>query len=250
MLEVQGLRKRWPNGGQVLDGIDLTVAQAEVVVILGPNGSGKSTFLRCLNRLESYQEGRVLLRGREVSRGQPQDRVPTAEEQMAIRHLRQRVGMVFQELNLFPHVDALHNVMMGPLHVLRKPKAEAREIALAALRKVGLDDKSDHLPSELSGGQQQRVAIARSMAMAPELILFDEPTSALDPLLVREVFQVIRDLAFADGMTMLLVTHDLDFARDVADRVIVMDRGRIAISGEPDEVFQSGHPLVRQFAGG
>ncbi len=155
--------------------------------------------------------------------------------------------MVFQQFNLFPHVDVLRNVMMGPLHVQRKPKAEAEEIALSALRKVGLEDMADHLPSELSGGQQQRVAIARSIAMSPELILFDEPTSALDPLLVREVFKVIRDLVFKDGMTMLLITHDLDFARDVADRVIFMEAGRIAVAGPPDEVFASDHPLVRRF---
>jgi len=250
ILEVQGMRKRWPNGRQVLDGIDLTVTKADVFVILGPNGCGKSTFLRCLNLLEDYQEGRVLLRGKEVSRGRPADHVPEKQEQAAIAHLRQRVGMVFQQLNLFPHVDTLTNVMMGPLHVLKKPRAEAEEIATNALRKVGLIDKADHLPSELSGGQQQRVAIARSIAMSPELILFDEPTSALDPLLVREVFKVIRDLVFNDGMTMLLITHDLDFARDVADRIIFMDEGRIAISGPPNEVFASDHPLVQRFIRG
>ena len=247
ILEVEGLRKRWPNGGQVLDGVDLTVTKADVFVILGPNGCGKSTFLRCLNLLEDYQQGRVLLRGEEVSRGHPPDHVRTKQEELSILRLRQRVGMVFQQLNLFPHVDALKNVMMGPLHVQHRSKAEAEAIALAALRKVGLEDKSDHLPSELSGGQQQRVAIARSIAMSPELILFDEPTSALDPLLTREVFKVIRDLVFNDGMTMLLITHDLDFARDVADRIIFLDAGRIAVSGTPEEVFQSDHALVRRF---
>jgi polar amino acid transport system ATP-binding protein len=247
ILEVEGLRKRWPNGRQVLDGVDVTVTKADVFVILGPNGCGKSTFLRCLNLLEDYQEGRVLLRGEEASRGHPPGHVPSKRERQAITRLRQRVGMVFQQFNLFPHVDALHNVMMGPMHVQRKSKADAEAVALAALRKVGLEDKADHLPSELSGGQQQRVAIARSIAMSPELILFDEPTSALDPLLTREVFKVIRDLVFNDRMTMLLITHDLDFARDVADRIIFMDAGRIAVSGPPDDVFRSDHPLVRRF---
>jgi polar amino acid transport system ATP-binding protein len=250
ILEVQGMRKRWPNGRLVLDGVDLTVTKADVFVILGPNGCGKSTFLRCLNLLEDYQEGRVLLRGEEVSRGWPAGHVPDKQEQAAITRLRQRVGMVFQHLNLFPHVDTLANVAMGPLHVLRKSRTEAEEIARRALRKVGLEDKADHLPGELSGGQQQRVAIARSIAMSPELILFDEPTSALDPLLVREVFKVIRDLVFDDGMTMLLITHDLDFARDVADRIIFMDAGQIALSGPPDEVFASDHPLVQRFTRG
>jgi len=247
ILEVEGLRKRWPNGRLALDGVDLTVTKADVIVILGPNGCGKSTFLRCLNGLERYDEGRVSLRGEEVCRGRPADHVPTKAEDAAIARLRQRVGMVFQQLHLFPHVDALHNVMMGPLHVLRRTKAEAREIALGALRRVGLEHLGDHLPSELSGGQQQRVAIARAIAMSPEILLFDEPTSALDPLLVREVFKVIRSLVYDDAMTMLLITHDLDFARDVADRVLFMDAGRIAVSGTPEEVFRSDHPLVRRF---
>ncbi|HVP30324.1 MAG TPA: amino acid ABC transporter ATP-binding protein [Myxococcota bacterium] len=247
ILEVEGMRKRWPNGRVALDGVDLTLTKGDVFVLLGPNGCGKSTFLRCLNGLEDYQEGRVLLRGTEVSRGRPSGHVPTRAEQDALSRLRQRVGMVFQQLNLFPHVDALHNVMMGPLHVQRRSRAESHAIALAALRKVGLEDRADHLPSELSGGQQQRVAIARTIAMSPEIVLFDEPTSALDPLLVREVFRVIRSLVFDDAMTMLLVTHDLDFARDVADRILFMDAGRIAVSGPPAEVFASDHPLVRRF---
>jgi len=247
ILRAQGLRKRWPNGRVVLDGVDLALERGDVVVVLGPNGCGKSTLLRCLNGLESYQEGRVSLRGEEVSRGRPAGQLPTRAEQAAIASLRRRVGMVFQQLHLFPHVDALHNVMMGPLHVLRRPRTEAREIALAALRRVGLEAQAEHLPSELSGGQQQRVAIARAIAMSPEILLFDEPTSALDPLLVREVFRVIRSLVYDDAMTMLLITHDLDFARDVADRVLFMDAGRIVVSGTPDEVFAGDHPLVRHF---
>jgi ABC-type polar amino acid transport system ATPase subunit len=250
VLEVQQLHKRWADGQPVLNGVDLTVTDADVFVILGPNGCGKSTFLRCLNLLEEYQEGRVLLRGEEVSRGRALRHAPTAAEQAAAIRLRQRIGMVFQQFNLFPHVDALHNVMMGPLHVRRLSRAEAEATAIEALRKVGLEDKASCLPSELSGGQQQRVAIARAMAMSPELMLFDEPTSALDPLLTREVFKVIRDLVFEDGMTTLMVTHDLDFAREIADRIIFMDAGRIAMSGTPEEIFASDHPLVRRFTRG
>ena len=227
VLEVQGLRKRWPDGRVVLNGIDLTVAKADVLVLLGPNGSGKSTFLRCLNRLEDYQEGRVLLRGEEVSRGVPPGHVPDRREQAALARLRQRVG---------------------PLHVLRRPRPEAEAIARAALAQVGLEDRAGCAPAALSGGQQQRVAIARALAMGPELILFDEPTAALDPLLVREVLQVIRELAFG-GRTLLLVTHDLDFAREVADRILLMEAGRIVLAGPPDAVFASDHPLARRFAG-
>ena len=248
VLEVQGLRKRWPDGRVVLNGIDLTVAKADVLVLLGPNGSGKSTFLRCLNRLEDYQEGRVLLRGEEVSRGVPPGHVPDRREQAALARLRQRVGMVFQQLHLFPHLDVLGNVAMGPLHVLRRPRPEAEAIARAALAQVGLEDRAGCAPAALSGGQQQRVAIARALAMGPELILFDEPTAALDPLLVREVLQVIRELAFG-GRTLLLVTHDLDFAREVADRILLMEAGRIVLAGPPDAVFASDHPLARRFAG-
>ena len=247
LLEVEGLRKRWPDGRLVLGGIDLTVSRADVVVILGPNGSGKSTLLRCLNGLEDYQEGRLRLRGVEVSRGHPAGHVATRSEQAALVALRQRVGMVFQQLHLFPHLDALHNVMLGPLHVQRRTRAAAREVAVAALRKVGLEAEAGQLPGELSGGQQQRVAIARALAMSPEILLFDEPTSALDPLLVREVFKVIRRLVYEDAMTMLLITHDLDFARDVADRILWMDAGRIVVSGTPEEVFRSAHPLVKRF---
>jgi polar amino acid transport system ATP-binding protein len=250
VLEVQRLRKRWPNGQQVLDGVDLTVTQADVVVLLGPNGCGKSTFLRCLNLLEDYQEGRVLLRGEEVSRGRPLDHTATAAEEASTIRLRQRIGMVFQQFNLFAHLDALGNVMMGPLHVRRQARAEAEATAREALRKVGLEDKAEHLPAELSGGQQQRVAIARAIAMSPELMLFDEPTSALDPVLTREVFKVIRHLVFEDGMTTLMVTHDLDFAREIADRVVFLDAGRIAASGTPEQVFESDHDFVRRFTRG
>ncbi|MBK8978458.1 MAG: amino acid ABC transporter ATP-binding protein [Planctomycetes bacterium] len=247
VLRVEGLRKRWPDGRVVLDGIDLEVRRADVVVLLGPNGCGKSTLLRCLNLLEGYQEGRVLLCGAEVSRGSAQGHAPTRDEQRAVARLRQRIGMVFQQFNLFPHLDALGNVAMGPRHVLGLPRPEAERVARDALRRVGLEDRAHDVPGALSGGQQQRVAIARALAMGPELMLFDEPTSALDPVLVREVFRVMRSLAFDDGMTMLVVTHDLDFAREVADRVLFLDAGRVAVAGTPAEVFASDDPRVRAF---
>jgi polar amino acid transport system ATP-binding protein len=248
VLEVQGLRKRWPDGRRVLDGIDLALRRSEVVALLGPNGCGKSTLLRCLNGLEDYQEGRVLLRGREVSRGRPAASVRDRAEQAALAALRRQVGLVFQQLHLFPHLDVLGNAMTGPLHALRKPRAEAEAIARAALRRVGVEDLARCVPGELSGGQQQRVAIARALAVAPELLLLDEPTSALDPLLVHEVREAIQQLASRDGSTLLLVTHDLDFAGAVADRILLLDGGRIVLGGTPAEVFASGHPLVQRAA--
>jgi ABC-type polar amino acid transport system ATPase subunit len=247
ILEARGVRKRWPDGRLVLDGVDLAVQCADVVVILGPNGCGKSTLLRCLNQLEPYQEGEVRLRGEVASRGVPLGHAPTRAEQAATARLRRRVGMVFQQFNLFPHLNVLENVMIGPLRALRRDRAAAEAVAMECLGRVGLADRANARALELSGGQQQRVAIARSLAMAPELMLFDEPTSALDPVLTREVFKVIRDLVFRDGMTMLVVTHDLDFAREVADRIIFMDRGRVALHGPPDEVLAAGHELVRAF---
>lgn len=245
LLEVQGLRKCWPDGRLVLDGIDLVLHRSDVVALLGPNGCGKSTLLRCLNGLEDYQDGRVLLRGREVGRGRPAAGARDRAEQAALAALRRQVGLVFQQLHLFPHLDVLGNAMVGPLHALRKPRTEAEALARAALGRVGLDGLARRMPGELSGGQRQRVAIARALALSPELLLFDEPTSALDPLLVREVLEVIEQLATRDGATLLLVTHDLDFARAAADRILLMDRGRIALGGTPAEVFASGHPLVR-----
>jgi ABC-type polar amino acid transport system ATPase subunit len=250
VLEAQGLRKRWPDGRPVLDGVDLTITRAGVFVLLGPNGCGKSTLLRCLNRLEDYQEGRVLLRGELVSRGRPAGSAADRNGQAALTRLRQRVGMVFQQLHLFPHVDVLANVTMGPLHVLRKPRAQAEAIAMDALARVGLAELAGRRPAELSGGQQQRVAIARAIAMSPELILFDEPTSALDPQLVREASSLIRSLVRDGGATMLVVTHDLDFAREVADQVLFMDAGRIALAGAPDEVLASDDPRMRRFTTG
>jgi polar amino acid transport system ATP-binding protein len=248
VLEVRDLHKTYPDGHQVLRGVDLTVTEADVFVILGPNGCGKSSLLRCLNLLEPYQQGEVLLRGQVVSRGQPLHHVPTRHEQREARALRTQIGMVFQQYNLFPHMSVLENVAAGPRHGLGKSHAESEEIAAAMLRKVGLIEKAHADPTTLSGGQQQRVAIARAVAMDPEIMLLDEITAALDPVLTREVFQVIKDLVFQDRMTMLMVTHDLDLARMIADRVIFMNQGKIAVFGTPEFVFdRCDDPTLRSF---
>jgi ABC-type polar amino acid transport system ATPase subunit len=236
ILEVQGLHKSY-GSREVLRGVDLKVTRADVFAIIGPNGCGKSTFLRCLNLLENYQEGRVLLRGELASTGRPDHRAPTREEQRQARRLRRKVGMVFQQINLFPHLSVIQNVMLGPQKVLGKTKSEAAGIAEEVLRKVGLWEKALDDPLSLSGGQQQRVGIARALAMGPDIMLFDEATSALDPVLTHEVLKVIRELAFEDGMTMVLVTHDMDFARDIADQVVFMEQGRISVQGTPEHVF-------------
>ena len=235
VLEARGIKKSF-GPKQVLKGVDLDVSKAEVLTILGPNGCGKSTFLRCLNLLEQYQEGSVRLKGELVSEGQPESHRPSGDEKDRAQQLRRHVGMVFQRFNLFPHMTVIQNVMCGPKLVLRKTEDEARSIAEQMLRKVGLWEKHPCDPLTLSGGQQQRVAIARALAMSPDVMLFDEATSALDPMLTKEVFKVVRALA-ADGMTMILVTHDMDFARDIADRVVFMDSGVIAAQGTPEYIF-------------
>ena len=246
ILEVQGLKKSY-GPKPVLKGIDLTVNKGDVLAILGPNGCGKSTLLRCLNLLESYQEGRVLLDGQRVSSGAPDGHNATREDALRAQQLRRRVGMVFQRFNLFPHLTVLQNVMCGPRHVLGQSGTEAQTAAERMLKKVGLWEKHPCDPLTLSGGQQQRVAIARALAMNPEIMLFDEATSALDPLLTKEVFKVIRELA-AEGMTMLLVTHDMDFARDIADRVVFMEDGLIAAQGTPEYIFdEQPVPGIRRF---
>ncbi len=235
MLEARGIHKSY-GSKHVLKGVDLTVVKAEVLTILGPNGCGKSTFLRCLNLLEQYQQGSVWLKGQQVSAGHPEDHVPSRVEQDQAQKLRQRVGMVFQRFNLFPHMTVMQNVMSGPKYVLKKSDDETHDIAEKMLKKVGLWEKSPCDPLTLSGGQQQRVAIARALAMNPDVMLFDEATSALDPVLTKEVFKVVRELA-AEGMTMLLVTHDMDFARDIADRVVFMEGGIVAAQGSPSYIF-------------
>jgi ABC-type polar amino acid transport system ATPase subunit len=212
----------------VLKDLSLDVTKGEVVVVIGPSGSGKSTLLRCLNYLEPVQSGEIWIDG-----------IRLDHHKTNIRAVRAEVGIVFQSFNLFPHLTALRNVMLAPRVVRKRPEAEVRQAAVAMLTKVGLQDKIDAYPSQLSGGQQQRVAIARALAMEPKLMLFDEVTSALDPELVREVLDVMKQLA-RDGMTMLVVTHEMGFAREVADRVIFMDEGRIIEEGTAAGIFD--HP--------
>ncbi len=221
---------------EVLKGVSFSIARGEVVVVLGPSGSGKSTMLRCINFLEPFQSGSIQVDGTDVgylqnNRGRRRE-APEATNAA----LRERVGMVFQSYNLFPHRTVLDNVMMGPVYVRKEPKDVAKERALRLLGKVGMEHKASEYPSRLSGGQQQRVAIARSLAMEPTVMLFDEVTSALDPELVGEVLKVMRELA-EDGMTMIVVTHEMGFARQVADRVIFMDGGVIVEEGAPGEIM-------------
>ncbi|MGW3782975.1 amino acid ABC transporter ATP-binding protein [Micromonospora chokoriensis] len=224
MVSVRGLNK-WFGPLHVLKDIDLTVAAGEVVVVVGPSGSGKSTLCRCLNRLETAGQGSIEIDGE-----------PLPAEGRALARLRADVGMVFQSFNLFGHKTVLDNVTLGPTRVRRIARPEARQQAMALLERVGIADKANHHPAQLSGGQQQRAAIARALAMQPKVLLFDEPTSALDPEMVNEVLDVMVSLA-KEGMTMIVVTHEMGFARRAADRVVFMDDGRIVESGAPDEFF-------------
>ncbi len=236
VVEAVGVRKQF-GGNEVLKGIDLTVGRGEVVSMLGPSGSGKSTFLRCINHLEALDGGEISVNGSLVgyrrAHGKKLELRPRE-----IAAARRDVGMVFQRFNLFPHRTAVENVMEAPVYVKRRDKAEARKDALSLLERVGLAERADQYPGTLSGGQQQRVAIARALAMEPALMLFDEPTSALDPELVGEVLDVMKGLA-AEGMTMIVVTHEIGFAREVCDRVVFMDDGVVVEEGPPAEVFDS-----------
>ena len=220
---------------QVLKDVDLEVQKGEVVCVIGPSGAGKSTMLRCINHLEALNSGTIYIEGQPVYRYMREGRL-VIDKEKRIEQIRSQVGMVFQSFNLFPHFTALENIMCSPLHVLREPLAELRPRALALMAKVGLSDKVGAYPHELSGGQQQRVAIARALAMRPKAMLFDEVTSALDPELVGDVLRVMRQLA-SDGMTMIVVTHEMGFAREVADRVIFMADGLIVEEGPPAEIF-------------
>lgn len=224
MVEFRDVVKRFDEN-VVLDRITLDIAAHEVVVVVGPSGSGKSTFLRCINVLETIQEGDIVVNGLSV-RGTPAQ----------VRELRREAGMVFQQFNLFPQLTALENVMFGPIHTRGVSRRQAREEAMALLVKVGLEQRKDHYPGQLSGGQQQRVAIARALAIKPRLMLFDEPTSALDPELRHEVLKVMQDVA-EGGMTMVVVTHEMNFARRVGSRLLFMDGGRIAEDGLPAELL-------------
>ena len=232
MVRLEGIHKRFGEL-EVLRGIDLEVARGEVVCVLGPSGSGKSTLLRCVNLLEPPERGEIFVDGKDICKGPAS---PAGEAGWELDFVRQRVGIVFQQFNLFPHKTALQNVTMAPEKVLGKPEAEARENATRLLERVGLGDKLNEYPERLSGGQQQRVAIARALAMDPHVMLFDEVTSALDPELVKEVLDVMRELA-EEGMTMLVVTHELGFAREVCDRVVFMDEGTIVEQGPPAQVL-------------
>lgn len=231
MIQTDNLKKSF-GMNEVLKGIDLTIAKSEVVVIMGPSGSGKSTLLRCLNFLEEPTEGVIQIGEYQVTAGGKIDR----QRKTVIRELRKKTGFVFQSFNLFPHKSAIQNVMEGPIAIHGAKPEDARKTAEALLIKVGLGDRCDHYPTQLSGGQQQRVAIARSLALNPLVMLFDEPTSALDPELVREVLLVIKSLA-EEGMTMVVVTHEMKFAKDVADRVVFMDDGLIIEQGTSEEIF-------------
>ena len=230
MIKIRGLKKKYGKN-EILKGIDLDVNKSEVVVVIGPSGSGKSTLLRCVNYLEVPTDGVIAIDGEEITR------------KVDINTIRAEVGMVFQHFNLFPHMSVLDNITLAPIKVRGKSKEEAEKIALELLDKVGLKDKAASFPSQLSGGQQQRVAIARALAMQPKIMLFDEPTSALDPEMVKEVLEVMKRLA-ESGMTMMVVTHEMGFAREVADRVIFVDGGRILEMGHPNEVFE--HPKEKR----
>lgn len=228
MISINGLKKSFDQL-EVLKGIDLDIEKGKVVVIIGPSGSGKTTFLRCLNVLETPTEGRITI-------GEQRMDFSAKAAPKAVSSFRRLTGMVFQGYNLFPHMTALENVMEGPVTVKKEPKLKARQKAEYFLEKVGLSDKKDYYPFQLSGGQQQRVGIARALAMEPEVMLFDEPTSALDPELIGEVLKVMKDLA-NEGMTMVVVTHEMRFAKEAADEVIFMDGGVIVERGKPEEIF-------------
>jgi polar amino acid transport system ATP-binding protein len=245
ILRLQGIHKRF-GPLEVLKGVDLDVQRGEVVCILGPSGSGKSTLLRCVNLLEPPEEGEIFLDGKDICKGPGSG---TGEGSWNLDFVRQRVGMVFQQFNLFPHKTALENVTMAPEKVLGKSKSEAEAKATALLERVGLADRMSQYPERLSGGQQQRVAIARALAMEPHVMLFDEVTSALDPELVKEVLDTMRELA-SEGMTMLVVTHEMGFAKEAGDKVIFMDGGVIVEQGDPHQVLDNPQQeRTRKFLG-
>ncbi|MBQ3023632.1 MAG: amino acid ABC transporter ATP-binding protein [Clostridia bacterium] len=239
IIKVCGLKKHFIDGTvKALDGIDLDIKKGEVIVIIGPSGCGKSTFLRSLNLLETPTDGNIYFNGVDIT-----------DSQNDINLHRQKMGMVFQQFNLFPHLSILKNITLAPMKLLKKSKEDAEKEALALLRRVGLEDRANAYPSQLSGGQKQRIAIVRALAMNPDVMLFDEPTSALDPEMVGEVLDVMKELA-QEGMTMAVVTHEMGFAKEVADRVIFMDSGKIEEIGAPEEIFDTPKsPRLRDFLG-
>lgn len=237
MIKVTNLNKSFDKL-HVLKGIDVEISKGEVVVVIGPSGSGKSTFLRCLNLLEEPTGGEIVFEG-----------VSITSKENDINKQREKMGMVFQQFNLFPHMTILDNITLAPRKVKKLSKGEADKIALNLLKRVGLEDKANSYPAQLSGGQKQRIAIARALAMSPDVMLFDEPTSALDPEMVKEVLDVMKELA-SEGMTMVVVTHEMGFAREVADRVLFMDEGNIIEQGDPEKIFTSPeHPRTKDFLG-
>lgn len=244
MIQVENLWKSFGKN-EILKGINWKQRKGELAVIIGPSGCGKSTFLRCLNHLEPFDVGKISIAG--ISLEHTKDRKHTKDERQKILELRRRIGMVFQSFNLFPHLTALENITVAPMTIKDIPKQEAEDHAMELLRKVGLIDHSKHYPSQLSGGQSQRVAIARALAMEPEVMLFDEPTSALDPQLVDEVLAVMKNLA-EEGMTMVVVTHEMRFAREVSDTIAVFNRGNIEEIASPAKIFsQPESPMTREF---
>ena len=237
IISVKGLEKLFYEGQlKALQGVDADIKRGEVVVVIGPSGSGKSTFLRCLNLLEDPTGGQIFFRGEEIT-----------GKGVNINAHRQKMGMVFQHFNLFPHMTILKNMTLAPMQLLKKSKQEAEAKAMALLQRVGLADRANAYPSQLSGGQKQRVAIVRALAMEPDVMLFDEPTSALDPEMVGEVLTVMQELA-KEGMTMVVVTHEMGFAKEVGDRVLFMDEGKLVEEGSPQELFTNpSHPRLKDF---
>ena len=235
-IHVTDLKKHYKGGIHALDGVDCDIRRGEVVVIIGPSGSGKSTFLRSLNLLEIPTAGQIVVNGTNI-----------VGKGVNIDQLRQKMCMVFQHFNLFPHMTVLRNLTLAPIKLLKKTQEEAEVKAMALLQRVGLADRASAYPSQLSGGQKQRIAIVRALAMEPDVMLFDEPTSALDPEMVGEVLEVMKELA-AEGMTMVVVTHEMGFAKEVASRVLFMDAGKIVEEGTPEEIFESPkHPRLKEF---
>ncbi|NHI15990.1 amino acid ABC transporter ATP-binding protein [Microbacterium excoecariae] len=246
LIRIDGVDK-WYGNTQVLFDVDLAIEEGETVCIIGPSGSGKSTLLRCINHLEEINTGSIRVDGSLIGYHERRGRLHEMREREACAQ-RVEIGMVFQQFNLFPHMTVLDNITFAPVKIKHRPKAEAREHARELLRRVGLGDKADAFPSQLSGGQQQRVAIARAVAMGPQVLLFDEPTSALDPELVGEVLAVMKDLARTGGMTLVVVTHEMGFAREVADRVVFMADGKIVEVGPPAQVLDNpAHPRTGSF---
>ncbi len=228
--------KKWFGEFQALRGVTVSVAEGEVVVIIGPSGSGKSTFIRCINRLEQHQDGRIIVGGTELT-----------SDVRNIERIRSEVGMVFQQFNLFPHLTVLQNITLAQIWVRKRTRSEAEERARDLLERVGIPEQASKYPGQLSGGQQQRVAIARSLAMDPKIMLFDEPTSALDPEMIKEVLEVMQELA-QTGMTILAVTHEMGFAREVANRILLFDEGQIIEEGPPSQFFNNPrHPRTKMF---